>query len=317
MSEMIDGMELGTRLETALRQAAILVAADRENLLSEQAVRLPTSPRDDSAVKVALAAEALGLAGRDDTGALRWAAGVRAETRDADQRQRLCSILNLYAAYISLAASGEQAPSLAPKDQLDADPRAYKRFLEAVHVSNIEHAGWVVSRPVFSTAKTLVDVGGGYGTFALAWVGSSDDRDAVIVDLPGVAELSPAHPRIARVSADLLESREMPSDGDVYFFANVLHLLPNWRDALSAVTPAARNGAMLAVYEARPDDTAGRWFDLQVHLRSGRVAGLLDPAEIEDGLAAITGRTAERFSYVAADDFLHREFQLTVARIAG
>ncbi len=278
---------------------------------------LPTSPRNDSAAKIVLAAETLGLTCRDSAGSLRWAERVRTEASDARQWQKLCSMLPLYATYIMLAATGDES-SASPGTQLSTDPQAYRCFLEAVHVSNLEHAAWVAALPAFSTAKTLVDVGGGYGTFALAWVGSSPGRDAVVIDLPGVAELSPAHPRIRRISADLLGSCELPPGGDVYFFANVLHLLPNWREVLGMARSAARHSdAMLAVHEARPDGAAGRWFDLQIHLRSGRITSLLDPSEIEEALGAATGSGTARFSYSAPGDPLRREFQLTVSKVAG
>lgn len=308
---------LSTQLETALREAVVLVAADRANLLGGENIPLPTSPLSDSAAKIVLAAEALGLTYRDSAGLLRWTERVRAETSDAQQRQKLCSMLPLYATYITLAATGGETAA-SPKTQLSADPHAYRCFLEAVHVSNLEHAAWVAALPAFSTAKTLVDVGGGYGTFALAWVSSSPERDAVVVDLPGVAELSPAHPKIRRVSVDLLESCEMSSDGDIYFFANVLHLLPNWREVLGVARSAARHAnAMLAVFEARPEGAAGRWFDLQIHLRSGRITSLLDPREIEEALGAATGSGTARFSYSASGDPFRREFQLTVSKVAG
>jgi hypothetical protein len=306
---------LGTQLETALRQAVVLVAADRANLLAGEDIPLPTSPRSDSAAKIVLAAETLGLTYRDSAGSLRWTERVRTETSDAERRQKLCAMLPLYATYVTLAASGD-ATSAAPKSQVSTDPQAYRCFLEAVHVSNLEHAVWVAELPAFSTAKTLVDVGGGYGTFALAWVNSAPERDAVVVDLPGVAELSPEHPKIRRMSADLLENCEIPPGGDVYFFANVLHLLSNWRQVLGQAALAARpSDAMLAVYEARPEGAAGRWFDLQIHLRSGRITSLLDPREIEEALGTATGNGSARFSYSASGDPLRREFQLTVSKI--
>ena len=306
---------LGNRLEAALREAVVLVAADRANLLAGEDMPLPTSPRGDSAAKIVLAAETLGLACRDRAGSLRWTERVRTEAGDARQRQKLCAMLPLYATYITLAATGDET-SASPKTQLSADPHAYRCFLEAVHVSNLEHAAWVAELPAFSAAKTLVDVGGGYGTFALAWVSSSPERDAVVVDLPGVAELSPRHRKIRRMSADLLGSCELPPGGDVYFFANVLHLLANWREVLGEARSAARHsGAMVAVYEARPDGSAGRWFDLQIHLRSGRITSLLDPREIEEALGAATGNESARFSYSASGDPLRREFQLTVSNI--
>ena len=310
-----DVESLGAQLEAALREAVVLVAADRANLLAGEDSPLPTTPRSESAAKIVLAAETLGLTYRDSAGSLRWTERVRTEASDAQQRQKLCAMLPLYATYITLAATGDET-SAPPKTQLSTDPHAYRCFLEAVHVSNLEHAAWVAALPAFAAAKTLVDVGGGYGTFALAWVGSSPERDAVVVDLPGVAELSPEHPRIRRISADLLEGCELPPGGDVYFFANVLHLLTNWRDVLGEARSAARqSGAMLAVYEARPDGSAGTWFDLQIHLRSGRVTSLLDPREIEEALDAATGGESARFSYSAPGDPLRREFQLTVSTI--
>src|SRR5262249_30846201 len=140
--------------------------------------------------------------------------------------------------------------------------------------------------------RVLVDFGGGLGTYAKAWVESDSNRRATIVDLPAVGPfvadlLAEYSNRIEFVGADL--NHDMPTipEADLLLFANVLHLIPAWPALLSRIIERIKYAPLIAIFEADADTPSGQLFDLQVHLRSGRMSGLLPQASIRDVLGGL------------------------------
>lgn len=79
-----------------------------------------------------------------------------------------------------------------------------------------------------SGARSLVDLGGGVGTYTAAWLAARSDTEALLIDHPAVIALAAprlAHlrPRVAWHAGDLLET-DLGHAHDVALLANVLHL---------------------------------------------------------------------------------------------
>ncbi|GGK78006.1 methyltransferase [Mangrovihabitans endophyticus] len=114
----------------------------------------------------------------------------------------------------------------------------------------------------FGRHRRLLDVGGGYGTFARPILAAYETLTATLVDLPEVTAVVAEQgvPRLTAVGADLFES-PLPTGHDVILVANVVHLLPPDRivelfDRLRGV--AAPGTTLLLVDWWRPDGAPHR-----------------------------------------------------------
>ena len=101
----------------------------------------------------------------------------------------------------------------------------------AVASVTAETAGDLARGYDFGRHRRLLDVGGGYGTFAKELLGAYGQLSATLVDLPEVAavvaEQAAAGPfagRLAAVGADLF-TEPLPGGHDAILVANVVHLL--------------------------------------------------------------------------------------------
>ncbi len=79
----------------------------------------------------------------------------------------------------------------------------------------------------FGPHRRLLDVGGGYGTFARPILTAYDHLTATLIDLPEVASevAAQAIPRVTAIGADLF-AEPLPAGHDVILVANLVHLLP-------------------------------------------------------------------------------------------
>jgi SAM-dependent methyltransferase len=298
-----------------LRRATVVLLLDRLGIRQwvpdgRQAPPTPTERR------VLEAAAALKILSRDGPRYI-WTAPYG----DLDDQAwtQLLTVIDHQISYLRLASSqiDREGPGPEPREQLAADPDDYLRFLAGVDVSHRFHARWFADRPSLAHGRTLLDLGGGLGTFAYAWVQSHPDRVATVLDLPGVAEhlgRASLHPRLSARPLDLADFHRLPETADVYLLANVLHLLPGWREVLRKVAATLRPGQRLAVFEADPCGPSGRLFDLQVHLRSGCRSGLLDPTDVAAALDEAGLRDCSTETVQDADDPFHRDYRLWITR---
>lgn len=118
---------------------------------------------------------------------------------------------------------------------------------------------------------SLVDLGGGQGAYAAAWLDGGARRTATLVDRPAVVELARValgpHPRLRLVEADIVDGgAAVGSDHDVALLANVLHLLAPHAAARAVATAAraVRRGGLVVVKDLRVE-----------HDRSGPPAALI------------------------------------------
>ena len=79
----------------------------------------------------------------------------------------------------------------------------------------------------FGRHRRLLDVGGGYGTFARPILQAYEHLAVTLIDLPEVASTVAGQgvPRLTAVGADVFESA-LPEGYDVMLVANLVHLLP-------------------------------------------------------------------------------------------
>jgi hypothetical protein len=153
---------------------------------------------------------------------------------------------------------------------------------EADRVFNQAMTGWttqvvdaVIDAYDFSPLRTIVDVGGSYGTMLAAILRSNQTANGILFDQPHVAAAAKAHlvsagvaERCQTIGGDFFV--EVPSGGDVYLLAQILH---DWDDERSTgilgqcrrAMPA--RGKLLVIELVLPlgeEPFFGKWLDLHM-----------------------------------------------------
>ena len=127
----------------------------------------------------------------------------------------------------------------------------------------------------FSPFKTIVDVGGSYGTLLTAILWSNPTAQGVLFDQPHVVADANAHllvagmgERCTTVGGDFF--MEIPANGDAYILAQILH---DWNDERSiAILQQCRramsaHGKLLVIELVLPpgeEPFIGKWVDLHM-----------------------------------------------------
>ncbi|MDN5941298.1 MAG: acetylserotonin O-methyltransferase [Nitrospira sp.] len=136
-------------------------------------------------------------------------------------------------------------------DELDEpDPR--RRFTWAMHHRTLETAPKIAAQIGLPGARTLLDLGGGPGTYAMAFLAKNPALRATVCDRPAALdvakEIASTHKAGARLSympLDLL-TEAIPGAFDVIWYSNVLHIYAPqdnqalFRRALVALNPGGR-----------------------------------------------------------------------------
>lgn len=307
-----------------LRRATLLLAADRSGLkeILDQQESVLIKTVDGTSARLLKAGTVLGLFNCDSDGVYSWSCDYEWARTDDGRWKQLIWIICHQLSYLNLIENpafwiGDQ---LSPAVQLARDPKSYKAFLQGVAVSHRQHASWLSHIEDLKTCQSMADLGGGLGIYATAWVMSSASRRATIVDLPGVAgflasssQLSEG--RVTFIGADLTQPFTLPDSIDFVLFANVLHLIPGWPALLKRTIRTAQEGCVIGIFEADPRTPQGTVFDLQVHLRSGRLTGLLDPARVEGELAESGLHNVRRLTTADPEDPFRRQYSLWIGEV--
>jgi SAM-dependent methyltransferase len=141
-------------------------------------------------------------------------------------------------------------------------PAELARFGSAMRAVGTQAARRVVERLDLGSARSMLDVGGGFGHYAQEFCRANPDLHATVLDVPEVVEIARSEvagtdlaERIRFVGGDYLTT-DFGSDHDLVLFANVLH--QERRDAVAdMVRRAARAlapGGRVAVVDFAIDD---------------------------------------------------------------
>ncbi len=147
----------------------------------------------------------------------------------------------------------ESVKSGLPLDHDQADEPDYRRrFTWAMHHRTLETAPKIASQINLRGARTLLDLGGGPGTYAMAFLAKNPALLATVCDRPvalDVAkEIAATHKAGARLSYLPLDvmTEDIPGNYDIVWYSNVLHIYsPNdnqalFRRALASLNPGGR-----------------------------------------------------------------------------
>lgn len=132
------------------------------------------------------------------------------------------------------------------------DPKYRRQFSWAMHQRSLNVAPHVAAQVNLKGVKTLLDLGGGPGTYALAFLAKNPDLTATVCDRAPALEVAKeiAAPlkhgrRLSYLPLDFM-SRKIPGRYDVIWYSNVLHIYSPaenqrlFRKLASALAPGGR-----------------------------------------------------------------------------
>lgn len=147
----------------------------------------------------------------------------------------------------------ESVKSGEPLDKDEPEAPEYRRnFTWAMHYRTLETAPKIVAQIHMKRARTLLDLGAGPGTYAMAFLAKNPELKATVCDrsaaLDVAREIAATHKAGARLSylpLDLMKD-DIPGPFDVIWYSNVLHIyspdqnLAVFRRAKAALAPGGR-----------------------------------------------------------------------------
>ncbi|MGH7181365.1 MAG: methyltransferase [Nitrospiraceae bacterium] len=147
----------------------------------------------------------------------------------------------------------ESVKSGLPLDHGEPDEPDYRRrFTWAMHHRTLETAPKIAAEIDLRGARTLLDLGGGPGTYAMAFLAKNPTLQATVCDRPAALdvakEIAATHKAAVRLSYLPLDvmGEYIPGTYDVIWYSNVLHIYgPKdnqalFRRALAALNPGGR-----------------------------------------------------------------------------
>lgn len=153
---------------------------------------------------------------------------------------------------------------------MEQHPERHASFDAAMAAGGRLH-GLVLARSLdWSTSRTVCDIGGGTGTLLATLLAAHPHLDGMLLELPEVAERTPARERLTVVGGDAFT--EVPAGCDTYLLVNVLH---DWSDddatrLLAAVVRAMADGdapgSRAVIVEGRTDARARDEFTARTDL---------------------------------------------------
>jgi SAM-dependent methyltransferase len=132
------------------------------------------------------------------------------------------------------------------------EPNYRRRFTWAMHHRTLETAPKIAAQINLRGARTLLDLGGGPGTYAMAFLTENPALRATVCDRPAALdvakEIASAHKTRARLSYLPLDviAEDIPGFYDVIWYSNVLHIYSRednqavFRRAAAALNPGGR-----------------------------------------------------------------------------
>lgn len=160
----------------------------------------------------------------------------------------------------------ESVKSGLPLDHDEPEESDYRRlFTWAMHHRTLETALKIAAQIGLRGARTLLDLGGGPGTYAMAFLAKNPALRATVCDRPAALdvakEIASTHKAGARLSLMPLDflAEPIPGTYDVIWYSNVLHIYsPKDNQALFLRALAALNpGGRLLIQDAFLHDREG------------------------------------------------------------
>jgi SAM-dependent methyltransferase len=125
----------------------------------------------------------------------------------------------------------DQVRSGLPVDHGKPEPAGYReRFTWAMHHRSVDVAARVAAQVSLRNVRSLLDLGGGPGTYALAFLKKNPALKATVCDRPAaldvareVAATEKAGKRLSYLAVDFM-NEQVPGRYDLIWYSNVLHI---------------------------------------------------------------------------------------------
>lgn len=187
---------------------------------------------DDRATRIFLdALAALGLLDKCDTGY--YTPRALSSSLSSHSRESILAMLRHMATlWRRWGALTEVLKTGVPQgaDSWENRPEAEREaFIEAMHVIGLQLAPQIVSSIPLEGVRSVLDVGGGSGTYAMAFLRAREDLRVTLLDLPSVIPLARRRleeegllQRVELVAADF-ERDPLPPGHDMVFLSAIVH----------------------------------------------------------------------------------------------
>lgn len=145
------------------------------------------------------------------------------------------------------------------------EPDYRNRFTWAMHHRSVDVAARVAAQVSLRGAKSLLDLGGGPGTYALAFLRKNPTLKATVCDRPAaldvakeVAATEKAGKRLSYLAVDFMKD-VLPDQYDVIWYSNVLHIYSaaENRSLFERLRHALNPGGRLIIQDAFLHDKEG------------------------------------------------------------
>jgi SAM-dependent methyltransferase len=175
--------------------------------------------------------------------------------------------LNLIASHwTDWARLTESVQAGAPLEKDEPEAPDYRRqFTWAMHHRTLEVAPRIAAQIPLKGCKTLLDLGGGPGTYAMAFLAKNPGLRATVCDRPAALEVAKeiaathkAGSRLSYMPLDLL-AEEIPGQFDIIWYSNVMHIYsPEQNQAVfRRVKVALAPGGRFIIQDAMLHDREG------------------------------------------------------------
>jgi len=269
-------------LLTAFELGVFTALGDGRRTSAEVALQIGTDPRATDRLMNALCA--LGILGKEDGRFFNTeAARETLLPGAAGDPGSLMHTVHLWDTWSTLTEAVRKGTSVLLPEVNERGRQWLTAFIAAMHDRASRQAPAVVSQMNLESVASVLDVGGGSGAYAMAFVRAKQGLRATIFDLPNVLPLTRSY--IAReglghavttVEGDYLQD-ELPRGFDLVILTAIVHSnSPEENRALIAKCVRALNpGGMVAVQDFIMDDgrvhpAAGALFALNMLVGTGR-----------------------------------------------
>lgn len=167
-------------------------------------------------------------------------------------RPMVLHMAHLWSRWSRLVDIAKGAPDMAPGFDLDRDEEELRAFIGAMHAIGAPLARQIVASTHPGASRNLLDIGGGSGTYTIAFLHAVPGMKATIFDLPEVVEMA----RERLTSENLIDratlvagnyyTDEFPGGHDLVLLSAIIHsnsLEENvelYRKSFRALTPGGR-----------------------------------------------------------------------------
>ncbi|HKY71667.1 MAG TPA: methyltransferase [Nitrospira sp.] len=250
-------------LLTALEMKLFTVIGNTTWLLSDLARELKVSERGLSIVCRNLAMAGLLHKKGNSYRNSRLAATALNADHPAYRGSYLSLITNHSSDWLRLMESVRTGEPL-DKDEPE-EPEYRSQFTWAMHHRTLETAPMIAAQLSLKGVRTLLDLGGGPGTYAMAFLAKNPSLRATVCDRPAALEVAKeiaathkAGARLSYLPLDLLKD-EIPGPFDVIWYSNVLHIYSPEQnlDVFRRARAALAEGGRLLIQDAFLHDREG------------------------------------------------------------